>query len=294
MKGIETMATSRDDGVVDATERKIGHGGYALGYTTDEFERLEWQAAFIGHLTSDLLHRAGLTTGMRVLDLGSGVGDVSLLAADIVGPSGRVLGVDRSAESTAIAERRAASAHKQPWVRFATDEIDTFDSDLTFDAVIGRLVLMYQPDPAATLRRMLRLLRPGGLVVFQEISVPTVRSVPEGPVHRNFKRLVTAAFESTGADIDMGTGLHRVFVDSGLPDPAMTFAGIAESGAAGHLHQLYAGILRNVAPVAVRNGAFTYDDVDLETLADRLKTEAMELGSCMFSPSFVGAWSHKR
>jgi hypothetical protein len=165
---------------------------------------------------------------------------------------------------------------------------------MTFDAMIGRLILMYQPDPAATVRRLMRLVRPGGLVAFQEISIPTLRSVPDGPVHRSFRRMVTAAFESAGADIDMGAGLHRVFVDSGLPEPAMTVAGIAESGAAGHLHQYYAGILRSLAPLAVRSGVFTYAEADLDTLADRLKTESIELRSCLFSPLFVGAWSRKR
>jgi SAM-dependent methyltransferase len=267
--------------------------GYALGYSKEEFERLEWQGAFIGHTTSELLHRAGLTAGMRVLDLGCGVGDVSLLAADVVGPSGAVVGVDRSAESTAVAERRAALAGKTPWVQFITDDFDTFDSDVTFDAVIGRLVLMYQPDPAATLRRVLRLVRPGGLVAFQEISVPTVRSIPDGPVHRSFRRMVTAAFESTGADTDMGTKLPRVFVDSGLSAPEMTVAGIAESGGVGQLPHYYAGVLRSLAPMAVRNGVFTYEEAGLDTLADRLSTESIELRSCLLSPLFIGAWSRK-
>src|SRR5262245_17165364 len=80
---------------------------YAMGYTSDEFKRLEMQASYLKQLTADFLRRAGLAPGMRVLDIGCGIGDVSLLAADLVGPSGAVLGVDRSAESVAIAERRA-------------------------------------------------------------------------------------------------------------------------------------------------------------------------------------------
>ena len=124
-----------------------------MGYTDNEFKRLELPASLMGHLTNDVLRRAGLMAGMRVLDAGCGVGDVSLLAGDLVGPSGAVLGIDRSAESIAIAERRAVAAAKNEWIRFEIIELDTFESESTFDAVIGRAGLMYQPDPAATVRR---------------------------------------------------------------------------------------------------------------------------------------------
>jgi Methyltransferase domain len=91
---------------------------YALGYSESKLKRLELQANFFRDLTEDVLRRAGIASGMRVLDIGCGVGDVSLLAAELVGPSGAVLGVDRSAEAIEMAVRRAAAAG-QHWVRFA-------------------------------------------------------------------------------------------------------------------------------------------------------------------------------
>ena len=74
--------------------------GYARGYSEGEFKRLESQGRFFHDVTADVLRRAGIVSGMRVLDIGCGVGDVSLLAAEFVGPSGTVLGIDRSAETT--------------------------------------------------------------------------------------------------------------------------------------------------------------------------------------------------
>ncbi|TIN33574.1 MAG: methyltransferase domain-containing protein, partial [Mesorhizobium sp.] len=126
----------RDQGTTDPRP-------YALGYTEREFQRLELQGALIHDLTEDFLRRAGIGPGMRVLDIGCGVGDVSLLAGRLVGPSGRVLGVDRSAGAVDIAGRRATESGQCYWTRFATGELDTFSPDETFDAVIGRLVLMY-------------------------------------------------------------------------------------------------------------------------------------------------------
>src|SRR5690606_4206862 len=90
--------------------RRASADGYALGYSEHEFRRLEMQSRIIGDLTEDVLQRAGIRKGMRVLDLGCGVGDVSLLAAWLVGPSGFVLGVDRSADALAAARRRAREA----------------------------------------------------------------------------------------------------------------------------------------------------------------------------------------
>src|SRR5262245_14683430 len=111
---------------------------YALGYSEAEFRRLERQGSLLHDLTEDVLRRAGIGAGMRVLDLGCGVGDVSLLAADLVGSEGAVFGVDQSPESIAIATARAAAAGKD-WVHFAAAEIDTLCPVETFDAVIGRL-----------------------------------------------------------------------------------------------------------------------------------------------------------
>ena len=78
---------------------------YPLGYTNDEARRLAMQAAYLEDLTADVLRRAGVGTGLHVLDLGCGVGDVSLLVARMVGTAGSVLGIDRSTDTIEIARR---------------------------------------------------------------------------------------------------------------------------------------------------------------------------------------------
>ena len=72
--------------------------------------RLAAQAALFEDLTEDMLRRADLHAGMQVLDVGCGVGDVSLLAARIVGPSGAVVGIDRASPSVQTARQRATAA----------------------------------------------------------------------------------------------------------------------------------------------------------------------------------------
>ena len=77
---------------------------YILGHAASELDRLIRQAAFFGDLTAHTLKLAGLGPGMRVLDVGCGAGDVSLLAASIVGPSGSVTGVDMNADTVKLAQ----------------------------------------------------------------------------------------------------------------------------------------------------------------------------------------------
>src|SRR5262245_62576551 len=113
-------------------DHKSGHAGgatgarsYPLGYSDGEFARLERQGRLFHDLTEDVLVRAGLAPGMRVLDVGCGIGDVSLLAASLVGPGGTVLGIDRSPDAIETAARRAAAACQRRG-RFAVAEVEDF------------------------------------------------------------------------------------------------------------------------------------------------------------------------
>jgi SAM-dependent methyltransferase len=110
-----------------------GERAYFLGHSDAEVERLALQNAFYRDATENTLRRAGLTAGMRVLDIGSGGGDVSLLAAEVVSPSGFVLGIDRSPEAVAAAGRKADRSGIRH-VRFAVSELEAFAADAPFDA----------------------------------------------------------------------------------------------------------------------------------------------------------------
>ena len=265
---------------------------YALGYSKNEFKRLEMQGAFIRDLTEDVLQRAGLKPGMRVLDLGCGVGDVSLLAAKLVGSSGLVIGVDRSAEAIGIAQQRAIQTNLYRWMQFAVTDLDSFVPDEAFDAVIGRLVLMYLPDPAATLRRLSAHLRPGGILAFQEISMPLGRSVPEGPRFRQCKSWILDTFERAGFEVDMGGKLFATFLAAGLPAPQMITAGRVEGGPQSSAYDYLSQTLNSLLSTMQREGIATAAEVEIDTMAERLREEAVAHNACIMLPPFVGAWTH--
>jgi ubiquinone/menaquinone biosynthesis C-methylase UbiE len=263
---------------------------YALGYTQREFRRLELQGALLHDLTEDVLRHAGIGPGMRVLDIGCGVGDVSLLAGRLVGPSGFVLGVDRSQEAIDIAERRASEAAQCYWTRFVAAELDTFSCDQRFDAVIGRLVLMYLPDPVATLRNLAGFLRPGGIVAFQELALPLARTVPEGPMFSQCLGWVTDTIEGAGFEIDMGGKLPLTFAAAGLPAPQLNFAAVIGGGPDSPIYDYMAETIRSLLPMAERVGVATAAEVQIDALAERLRLEAVERRACFMPAPFVGAW----
>jgi ubiquinone/menaquinone biosynthesis C-methylase UbiE len=140
---------------------------YVLGDSDGELRRLLDQSRFIGDLTEQVLRRAGIEPGMNVLDCGCGVGDVSFLVASLVGPTGRILGIDRSIAGVDLARRRAAEAGLAN-VTFEVADLADFRPSKPLDVLVGRLILMYLPEPATILSHLARHVRPGGLSYFRK------------------------------------------------------------------------------------------------------------------------------
>ena len=263
---------------------------YALGYSEDEARRLASQAAFLEDLTADVLRRAGIGSGMEVLDLGCGVGDVSVLAARMVGECGAVLGIDRAASSVEMARRRAAALGARN-VRFETAELDAFDSAEMFDAVIGRFVLLYQPDPIAILRRFRNFLKPNGIIAFQEKDIETVSQVPTSETFRRVRSWILGGFKAAATELNMGSKLPPAFLNAGLPRPTMIAVSRVESGPNSPIYAILAQTVQSLLPLLECTGAATVEEVAIDTLADRLLQDAVANESVTFSPRLVGAWS---
>ncbi|HTV19787.1 MAG TPA: class I SAM-dependent methyltransferase [Polyangiaceae bacterium] len=263
---------------------------YALGDSADEHRRLMLQSRFIDELTEPLFTRAGLAEGMRVLDVGCGVGDVSLLAGRFVGASGSVLGVDRSGDSIDLARRRAASAGLHN-LRFEQSALEELHAEGPFDALVGRLILLYLPDPAQVLQQLASLVRPGGLIIFQEMDMLTGRSLPPVPLYERVGHWITTTFQRAGVDIEMGSRLFETYRRAGLPAPQLLSGARAMGGACLELCAWQAGTLGSLLPLAEKLGVCTRDEVQIETLASRIGAEIAAGGGSVHAPVFVGAWS---
>jgi ubiquinone/menaquinone biosynthesis C-methylase UbiE len=263
---------------------------YPLGYDKGEAQRLAKQAALLlEDLTEDVLRRAGVGAGMQVLDLGCGVGDVSLLAARLVGADGTVLGIDRNASSVELARQRAAALGVRN-LQFETTELDAFDTAKSFDAVIGRLVLLYLPDPAATLRRFRKFLRNNGVIAFQEMDMEQVSQTPPSELFNQVCSWILNAFKAGGAELNMGSKMLSAFLNAGLARPTMIAASRVESGPESEGYSYMAQTLRSLLPLLERAGFATSEEVAIDTLAERLRRDAVVNERLMFLPRMVGAW----
>src|SRR5262245_7588762 len=181
---------------------------YPLGHSEAERERLKRQAALYQDITLRTFRQAGIAPGMRVLDIGCGVGDVSLVVRELVGETGEVLGIDRNPDAISDAKKRALEAG---WsnVRFEIGDCGSFNSPGSYDAIVGRLVLMYQPDPASTLQMLARRLGNRGIVAFLEYDMGLAPACyPSSELFDRIRSLVIAAFTKSGGRVRMGAELY--------------------------------------------------------------------------------------
>ncbi|MFD0426444.1 class I SAM-dependent methyltransferase [Streptomyces parvus] len=274
---------------------------YLLGHAPAEMDRLLLQARLYGPVTAQALRQAGLGPGMRVLDAGCGAGDVTFLAAEAVGPNGSVTGVDTASEALDLARARLRDRARNPdapgagSVEFRRATLPDIVLDAPVDALIGRLVLGHQDDPAAFLRRLTGLVRPGGLIAFQEFDNHSLRAVPETPLTGAVLRGITEALRAGGRDRGAGARLYSLFRQAGLT-PAGTSATTPMGGAENPL----------VLPLT----AYTYrtlfsrpsaphrvPDADRETIGDpatiegRMRGELDAAHSVLIMPTAVTVWA---
>lgn len=263
---------------------------YALGYSAEESRRLQLQATLLEDFLRYALHNAGLREGMRVLDIGCGVGDVSLLAGRIVGPTGSVLGVDRAESSIKSARERAEALGADNTVFYVSD-LERFESDDIFDAIIGRFVLLYLRDPAASLRALLKNLRKGGIVAFQELDMSQAHQVPHSELFSTVNNWIFGAFTASGSEIDMGSKLAGTFLRAGAPWPTMISSMVVSAGPDSPYYDFLAEMVQSMLPIIEQAGLATREEIQLDTLADRLRRDAVANERVLYPPLMVSAWA---
>lgn len=264
---------------------------YVLGHAPDELRRLDEQSAILRPATAGLLLDCGLRPGMSVLDVGCGTGEVVLMCADVVGPAGAVTGVDRAPEALEKARDRAA-LRGADHVRFVEGDLADLAADEPYDTIVGRMVLMHQPDPVATLAHLAGLARPGAIMGFAEIyMVPARTAVPARPVFEAMVGWIDAALTRAGVDPRMGMGLTHAFVRAGLPAPAVRLEPLMTAGDDPAYIRWGVETLRTLLPVLEPLGVTTTAEVDIATLPERLTAEAAAVGGAAM-PCMVGtAWT---
>ena len=263
---------------------------YALGRSDDEHARLTEQAKFLRPLTERFFRKAGIAPGMKVLDVGCGVGDVAFLLAELVGRDGKVVGVDMDGTALEKARKRAEQLTLTN-IEFVQGDIRTTALPGPFDAAVGRLVLLYCADPAATLARIATQVRSNGIVAFQEMEMNDLAARATIGDSLLGKVVVTIyrTFAAAGVRVSMASELRQTFVKAGLGEPDLSGEFVVGGGTDFPGYSWLANTLRSLAPMATKLGISLEPVGDLDTLAQRLRSEAANESRDFWSPPYVGA-----
>lgn len=242
------------------------------------------------NFTERLLRDAGVRTGMNVLEIGCGAGEVSYHVSDIVQDSGSIVAVDINEKALTKAEAMATE-HQLSNIEFIQSNL----SDLSFhkeqfDAVVGRRILMYLPNAVETMRQLSRFVKPGGLFVFQESdSTFGAKGSVNMPLHDKVMHWIWKTVERENADIHMGFNLPMkmreagIYVDHVRAEPVI-------QGQADH-HSLHF-IIKAMMPRIITHGVAREEEIDINTLEQRLAAECID-GAIYISDMSFGIWGHK-
>lgn len=229
---------------------------------------------------------------MRVLDLGSGLGHVSRIVAELVGPHGEVVGIDRDPAMVAAAEARTEHAGTSN-VCFQEADVTTWLAPLPFDAVVGRLILFHVVDPGAVVRHHVENLRAGGVLLALDYDLGTVRTEPQLEVVATAIDRVERTFTAVGASPRIGVRLGEILAAAGLVE-------VRSLGIQDYLPSdspvgpaLLTGVMTTLAPAMVAHGIATEEELALDTLSERV-TRAMTQHDAVFLPPILVGASGRR
>jgi SAM-dependent methyltransferase len=272
--------------------------GYVWGHAPAEIRRQMLQAQVLRPVTERLLRAAGIGPGMHVLDLGCGAGDVALLAAEMVGAAGMVIGVDRSAEMLTTAKTRAEAAGLEQ-LRFlqasVDDAVDRIAADFPVDAVIGRCILCYLPDPVDTLRRAAAQLPTTGVLAFHEMDLlGSFISMPAVPLWDRTGQWLFDTLRPTMAHPDNARRMIECFEWAGLSTPQLLCECPIGGGETTPLYAWLTECVRGVSSLLTPSALADAGAGDINTLESRLRQATMVACSQIVAPAQICAWGRRR
>lgn len=263
---------------------------YVLGSDEAEIARLDAQAASLAQATALLLRAAGIAPGMRVLDLGTGLGHVAFAIAELVGPGGTVVGLDASPRMLEVAEARRCAAGLDQ-VRFVEGDAHTHRDPEPFDAIVGRLLLFHLPGAVEVVRHHLGGLRPGGTFAALDFDIGAVRTEPPSALVATARGWIEDAFRAAHADPRIGTRLGLLLREAGCED--VTWFGVQAYLPPGDpaALALLDGVVRTLEPGIVGGGLATAAEV--AAFHEQLPREMAATPATVLPPTLAGAWGRR-
>jgi SAM-dependent methyltransferase len=262
---------------------------YLLGDSAAELEHLVSQAEVYAEETQQLLDRIPLARGAAAIDVGCGVLGVLHLLRERVGPTGRVVGVDR--EPRMVAAARALTTERDLSVEVIEDDATQLSlaSD-TFDLVHERTVLLNVSEPERVVAEMVRIAKPGGVVAIQEGDSAGWVCDPPHPAFSQLRDELLQAYLSDGKIFDRGRMAARLLRDEGLTD--VQVRATARVTRPGDFYQTFLLTLTSlVREVILAGGRLT--GAEFDRLAAELREHLNKPGTLTCQPTMWQAWGVK-
>lgn len=267
---------------------------YVMGHTDRERRRLALQAAILNPQTDSFLRRAGISAGMSVLDLGCGIGEVSLIAARLIGPHGKLHGIDLDPSALEIARQRIRSAGHDH-VTFEQANVSEHVPAEQYDAVIGRHILIHTKDAVEVLKAVVAMVRDGGLVAFQEYDLSWLpRNYPDMPLVSDVRDRIIEFFTRAVPRPDIGSQLFHLMQEAGLPPAECRAECVMDGGPHSPVYEWIAETVMSLAPKFDALGMRPLEDADSESLARKMREEALQKRGVILGPMMVGAFARKK
>jgi ubiquinone/menaquinone biosynthesis C-methylase UbiE len=187
---------------------------YVLARDTEGAERLRMLSRVLDRTTGELLKRVGIAPCLRCLDLGCGVGEVTIAIARWVGPEGLAVGIDADAHFLDLARREAAQ--RGVAAVFRLGDACALQAESGYDLAYARFLLSHLPNPADALRQLVAATRPGGVIVVEDVDFSGHFSYPRNGAFTRYQELYQAVVRARGADPDLGPRLPELFEDAGI------------------------------------------------------------------------------
>lgn len=256
---------------------------YAITGGYEGRERLRLLSEVMGPSTRSLLSRVGIPVGGACLDVGCGGGDVSLELARLVGPSGRVVGVDLDAKVVEIARREVSN------VTFEVGDVANWEPKEQFDVVYMRFLLTHLPDPGALLASLYRHLRPGGVIVVEDVDFRGHFYEPECRALDKFVHFYNEIMRKRGVDPVIGPKLPGLLRAAGFNDVQMGL--FQPTALKGGIKLLTSVTMELIAPAIVNDHVASDEDVR-QTIRD-LYTAAQDPNTVHGGPRVFQVFGRK-
>jgi SAM-dependent methyltransferase len=248
---------------------------YALATGTAAVRRLHVLHDIYAPAGRRVLNEAGVRKGMKAVDFGCGVGVVTRMLAEMVGPGGSVTGVDVNGEQLSEAAAWCESHGLRNTSFVKADACQTGLPRGSYDLVYCRFLLLHLQDPMGCLREMREVLRPGGIIVVEDGDLASATSVPPSSTDA-FADLFCRFGPTRGLDYSLAKDLYHMVIRAGFVDVDVEI----------HQPAITRGVNRSFLKWSVEEAGPTFVDAGIIT-SERLAHTLVEMQKAIEDPDVL-------